>query len=133
MLEPHALGDAEIDVCRTCRGIWLDWFDGEVTSLARKARERPEIGGATASAVASGPREPRCPRCAELLTIDFVRGVGLLRCRSCVGVFVERQNIATLASVAPPTEGEPASETWDLARLVRWLSELLFGTPPSTR
>jgi len=131
-LEPYALGDAEIDVCPSCRGIWLDWFDGEVTSLVRKARKRPELGTAGGSAGATGARTPCCPRCAEALTIDFVHGVGLLRCRSCIGVFVERQNVATLADVTPPTEREP-SEAWDLARLVRRLRAFLFGALPSTQ
>jgi Zn-finger nucleic acid-binding protein len=129
-LEPQALDDAEIDVCPSCRGLWLDWFDGEIASLVKKARARPDIGAGVGSSASTDGREPRCPRCGEPLGIDFVHGVGLLRCGACAGVFVERQNVAALADVVPRSERESATEGLDLARFVKWLSELLFGAPP---
>jgi len=73
--------DAEVDVCDSCNGLWVDWFDGEVRAIAtetvRVNEERPsapataEDGGEKArpsrnEALAIGA----CPRCTKQLITE---------------------------------------------------------------
>lgn len=142
------VGDAEVDLCPACGGIWLDWFDGETSALAvgvlEKEKHRP-------SAPARSPapsNEPRatgaCPRCTRQLASQryvatFVQdgkrhehatSADLLRCEECVGVFVSRSSAETIVAVAnadgprslPPSDVKPA--LWD--RLLAVLSRI-FG------
>ena len=40
VMEERGPANARIDVCRACGGVWLDWFDGEATALARAVERR---------------------------------------------------------------------------------------------
>jgi len=97
---------AEVDVCDACEGLWIDWFDGEIQTLAVEAEAArsdrvtpptplaPPVPGGTGGA-------PMCPRCQRGLTTELYRfsdalegelvaGVELLRCPECAGSFVPR-------------------------------------------
>jgi Zn-finger nucleic acid-binding protein len=121
-LEPQALDDVEIDVCTDCRGIWFDWFDGELTSLARRLEASTAPARAT---VITRAREHPCPRCFEELGADLVHGTEVLRCASCAGAFVDRAGAEALGRVSPSSESP--SEVKGFARLAAWLREHLFG------
>ena len=100
----EAVPSAEIDVCDPCGGLWVDWFDGEVHTLAAEAEaarvdrgEPPPRVGARRARDGAGT----CPRCQRPLTPELYRfsdasddelvtGVELLRCSECAGSFVPR-------------------------------------------
>lgn len=103
-MRSEAVPSAEVDVCDTCGGLWVDWFDGEVHTLAAEAeaarvdRGTPPPG--MLDDLAKGGTSS-CPRCMRELTSELYRfpdanddeiltGVELLRCAECAGSFVPR-------------------------------------------
>jgi len=122
----ESVGDADVDVCSACGGMWVDWFDGEVrqvatTVMAREgSRPPPPPSPPRNEMVATGA----CPRCSRQLAVEryVVRvgvdgrglsqttGADLLRCEECAGVFVARTSAALLATL-PPDEAAPPSST----------------------
>jgi Zn-finger nucleic acid-binding protein len=129
----EVLDEAEVDVCASCGGMWVDWFDGEVkhvasevlkTETARASRPSLDSSSLRNEAFATGA----CPRCtrqlaieryvvkaevgrgAERTSIATATGADLLRCEECAGVFVPRTSAGLLATL-PPDEDEvpPAS------------------------
>src|SRR5579883_1993239 len=85
-MEVRAAGDAEIDVCPTCRGMWLDWFDGDTVSLVELAMPLSRRPSAPMLA------EPRCPRCERNLASDAhaTSDTSVWRCGECAGTFLPR-------------------------------------------
>ncbi len=133
-METESVGDAEVDVCTVCRGIWIDWFDGEIRKVARTvvATERargsvppPPHSPLRAEANATGA----CPRCTRQLTsepyvvhttvgeaqahtsVSQGTGADLLRCEECAGVFVPRASAGLLATLPADEEPPPSSTT----------------------
>jgi Zn-finger nucleic acid-binding protein len=106
----EAVPSAEVDICDACGGLWIDWFDGEVQTLAIEAeaarveRGTPPPGmlpNARANNMQSGGGASACPRCMRQLEQELfqfsdategelVTGVELLRCSECAGSFVPR-------------------------------------------
>lgn len=135
------LADADVDVCGFCGGAWVDWFDGEVKSVATavvagelgRASQSPEPSGLRNEAFATGA----CPRCSCQLVVEryVVRadvcggeqsqrtsvsqttGADLLRCEQCAGVFVPRTSAGLLATL-PADEEAPRSSSESSASLV---------------
>lgn len=99
---------AEVDVCDGCGGLWVDWFDGEVQTLAAEAEARrlerdgrAHVAPAGARTMRPAEATPTCPRCLRPLALEhhrfsdasegeLVTGVELLRCAECAGSFVPR-------------------------------------------
>ncbi|MEA2751329.1 MAG: hypothetical protein QOI41_5472 [Myxococcales bacterium] len=94
---------AELEVCDACEGLWVDWFDGEVSTIAVEAEARRVERGAPPPSWPSKPTSgsPACPRCRRALVgelyrfsdakhDDLIAGVELLRCADCAGAFVPR-------------------------------------------
>jgi Zn-finger nucleic acid-binding protein len=133
----EALAEAEVDVCGSCGGMWVDWFDGEVRRVAvevldtessrdaaRASRPSAPTSSLRSEAVATGA----CPRCTRQLVVEryvvspsaarrnesaareATTGADLLRCEECAGVFVPRTT-AHLLSALPADEPAPASST----------------------
>jgi len=99
----EAVPSAEVDVCDACGGLWVDWFDGEVHTLAAEAEAaRVDRGtvppGFTVPARGGSGACPRCQRAlatelyrfADASDDELVSGVELLRCTECAGSFVPR-------------------------------------------
>jgi Zn-finger nucleic acid-binding protein len=126
------LGEAEVDVCNACGGLWVDWFDGEVRNIATEALSHPSH----APMPPGQHNEPRaigaCPRCTRQLareryvikaavkatdpkdgsdnvTVAQETGAELLRCEECAGAFVSRTSAETLATL-PADEEPPPSQ-----------------------
>jgi Zn-finger nucleic acid-binding protein len=125
----EVLAEAEVDVCGSCGGMWVDWFDGEVKRVAtevldgerqRASRPSAETSSLRNEAFATGA----CPRCTRQLAIEryvvkadvrgssgertsvsTTTGADLLRCEECAGVFVPRTSAGLLATL-PPDEDE---------------------------
>jgi Zn-finger nucleic acid-binding protein len=127
ILAPTAVGDAIIDVCPACGGIWVDWFDGELTAMVKGARAR-SLG------VAPGAKgDASCPRCRRPLDAEqyLESRVEILRCGDCAGAFVPGSAVRTLVAL-DPEEREPTG-AW--ARLISVLQRWLGWTetsPPGT-
>jgi len=102
----EAVPSAEIDVCDGCGGLWVDWFDGEVRTIAVEAEvARVDRGALLRAHPVDGTNAARgsgaCPRCQRQLANELYRftdasedelvsGVELLRCAECAGSFVSR-------------------------------------------
>ncbi len=107
-LLPHELSQepaSVVDVCRECAGIWVDWFDGELTGIARDA------GGARPAPESARPGKaitPSCPRCRRPLHEERYRdgAAVLLRCGECAGAFVPRASAKAIASLSVDAGGE---------------------------
>jgi hypothetical protein len=115
----RALEGCEVDICTTCGGIWVDWFDGEVRMVTTEA-----LGAAPVTPRSDGGDRPSrneaiaigaCPRCTRQLVAerykldDKATGAELLRCEDCLGVFVAKSSAEMLA-VLPPEDEPPPSK-----------------------
>jgi Zn-finger nucleic acid-binding protein len=95
---------AELEVCDACEGLWVDWFDGDVSTIAVEAESArldrgTPLPSRPSAATSVGPKT--CPRCQHALVAelyrfsdarndDLIGGVELLRCAECAGAFVPR-------------------------------------------
>jgi Zn-finger nucleic acid-binding protein len=112
---------ALVDVCSDCGGVWVDWLDGEVASVARRAARR-----AHGHSRAPGALQGACPGCGQELYADRYEPEGpeVFRCGGCAGTFVPRASLGPLgrARSAGPANGTPA-----LTRALDALREWLLG------
>jgi Zn-finger nucleic acid-binding protein len=95
---------AEVDVCDSCGGLWVDWFDGDVHTLAAETEAaRIDRGTPLPTPNAKAGGSGACPRCIRALGPEHYRfrdasddelltGVELLRCSECLGSFVPRSS-----------------------------------------
>lgn len=124
----QALTECEVDVCTSCGGIWVDWFDGEVRQVTAEALggeaspPRPSIERASRNeAIAIGA----CPRCTRQIVAERYKvegqatGADLLRCEDCLGVFVTKSSGEMLAAL-PPEDEPPASEGPEVLDPLPW-------------
>lgn len=92
---------AEVDVCDACGGLWIDWFDGDIPTLAAEAEEARASRGTPIPSRPASPGHGSCPRCTrplhadtfhfpEAAAGDLIDHVELLRCEECAGSFVPR-------------------------------------------
>ncbi len=97
---PSRDGPVEVELCDGCGCFYVEFFDGELTRLARalvpflhprEQRSRP-------------PGEPRCPDCDVPFTLQpyAERELLLRRCPSCLSAFLTSEEVGSLAR--PPTE-----------------------------
>ena len=70
LVETMTKGGVLVDVCKTCKGVWLD--RGEVFFFSRKPKELEQL-------LASETTPSRCRRAA----IARAAGCSLAKCRSC--------------------------------------------------
>jgi Zn-finger nucleic acid-binding protein len=130
-MELRTAGDATIDVCPTCRGLWLDWFDGDtlsVTELALPLSRRAAV---------QMPGPPSCPRCTQPLQQreHAHGGPEVWRCGECAGSFLPRDTVDALliwsASAGweqPPADAPPESiRQASLVERLRRALRTLFG------
>jgi len=124
VMEERGPADSRIDLCRGCGGVWLDWFDGEATALARAV----EQAGFDHTGAAGHP-SLACPRCQIQLSAERFRDQGpdVLRCGDCQGLFLSDEAVSRIAALNPAAE-PAADETGPLDRLIGVLRRLV-GTP----
>lgn len=143
-MSPEAVKDAEVDVCTSCGGIWVDWFDGEIRKVARVVlASEADRASRPSSPLGEGAATGACPRCLRQLVPeryvvhapdgDQPTGASLLRCEECAGAYVSRASAALLATL-PADEPPPPSVDGDSPVLTtsRWggfasLLKLLVG------
>lgn len=122
-LEPHVLSGsaAEVDLCKRCGGVWIDWEDGDLTALAREvppaeARVLPTsgLGG--------------CPRCNRQLRVEvFLGEAEVLRCAECAGAFLPYASIGRIASGTPADARDSPVGPGAFARAVALVRGWLAG------
>jgi len=116
-MRAESVPSAEVDVCDACGGLWIDWFDGDVPTLAAETEAVRVERGTPVPAIA-GQLSGACPRCARALAPDVYRfpdtqpgdlivHVDLLRCEECAGSFVSRSSAHLLLdrALSPRTMG----------------------------
>lgn len=130
----EATPSAELEVCDACEGMWVDWFDGEVhtvaveAELARVERGTPPPSRPPEPGTGAGVGAGTCPRCSRALVAELypfsdarddelVPGVELLRCAECAGAFVPRGSAYLLLD---RVNEEKTQTSWE-ALLAQWL------------
>jgi Zn-finger nucleic acid-binding protein len=100
-MQPEETTDADVDVCPTCFGLWIDAQDGELVHVVQQVAGL-EVGAAPSEGSA------RCPRCEEPLVFHVIRGVRpfVHRCLACGGTFVPRDAFDEIAAL--PDDGRNA-------------------------
>ena len=112
LLEQRIAGEAEIDVCPKCHGIWVDWFDGALKTIAHDAAPIPPADPMTGG-------NNLCPRCTQPLHFEKL----LRRCSECAGTFVPRSAFDDLLVAIEPVKEEPTV----FQRMKKVLRELIHG------
>lgn len=117
-MDERGAADVMVDVCPTCRGLWIDWFDGDTVDVAMKAAPL-----SMRAPVAIDPSKTFCPRDQQPLAFSNhalhteasgpITGHGpmLLRCGECGGSFVPRTVFDELLELATHPEGEAEPNT----------------------
>jgi Zn-finger nucleic acid-binding protein len=123
VLDAIELRAALVERCPACAGVWIDWFDGNLGSVARQLDDQPGRGGGGQGTLA-------CPRCQRSLVPELVPGPGahvFWRCPECAGSFVPHASLEELAVAA--LRQEAAEQRRSLRqRLAAALRELLGWT-----
>lgn len=110
-----------VEVCPDCSGLWIDWFDGELATVALQTGPLPR-GGPHAE---RGTRA--CPKCRVRLEESrySIDGPVVLRCGECAGAFVSRDVVDRLVTMGPvlDTREHPSVPSWLqlMQRLRHWL------------
>lgn len=132
-MDERGAGDAMVDVCSHCRGLWIDWFDGDTVDVAMKAAPL-----SVRAPVALDLTKAFCPRCLRLLTFtnhaihEYAsgpltdHGPLLLRCGECMGTFVPRTVFDELIELAN-TEEEDTRPDSPLGKLLAVIRRLLMS------
>lgn len=118
MMEPKILEGCTVDVCSRCRGLWVDWFDGELFQVTR------EVGALSQREPVALPPDAPCPRCHRKL--EWGKPHTLLRCGECGGTFVPRPAFDEILALAmEASAGDEGRPVHPFVRLLR----ALFGGP----
>lgn len=96
LLQEKPTPGATVDVCADCHAVWIDWFDGDVSTVAAAVDVRPAVSQAK-------PGDRICPRCKDVLAPEHLRGQGpeILRCPSCAGVLIASTQLAEVVALGP--------------------------------
>lgn len=116
------LGDRDgVDVCDTCGGALLDFFDGEPTALARKLSEHAEN-----FSIVPGDSPLGCPDCEiKMVTTAYLEpdGPSISRCTQCFCIFVTASQVVELGKFQQLERLQDSPDWFD--RLVAALRALL--------
>ena len=120
-------GTTGVDLCDSCGGVFLEFFDGEPVALSR--RLLPALHPARPEAPSVG-NEPLCPDCRTPMVEQpyLRRGPSIARCESCMSVFATRAQLQELAGFRIPDDGG-AAPTWADAMAERLAG--VFETTPA--
>lgn len=118
-MEDRAAADAVVDVCSACHAVWIDWFDGDIATVAGDVHVTKTIPAHVAD------KHP-CPRCRTELTSErlYQTGPHVLRCLDCSGVLVPSAVLDDVVALGPSDQrGEP-HEAGTLARMLAKLRKV---------
>lgn len=114
---------AEIDRCASCGGVFLEFFDGEPSALARGLEKRsdlPPTGGRGHGG------DHLCPDCGEPMVIRpyLDQGPAIPRCETCLAVFLTPALRHEMAQLRLAREPEESEERGWMDRLMTWLDRV---------
>jgi len=121
LLEEKPTPGAVVDVCADCHAVWIDWFDGDLATVAAEVRVRPALP-------AGHQGRKVCPRCQEDLRSEKLRGHGpsVFRCGGCQGVLVPSAVLSEVVEMGPADEASAEAAPEGLvARTVAAIRNLL--------
>jgi Zn-finger nucleic acid-binding protein len=122
-MDERSLDDALVEVCPSCKGLWIDWFDGDLVHVAKQAAP---LSVPPLAAVPTG--NPSCADCrCKMVFEHYATGPGLWRCGACAGTFVPRSSFEALVDLASPVAKEQRTA---LQRLVDVVAKLLDSALP---
>lgn len=129
VMEQRLLSEATVDTCAQCRGLWVDWFDGDLVAIVKESAPlsfRPAV---------ELPIGAPCPRCTRALMPESVGDVTLLRCAECAGCFVPRAAFNAVLDLDLPAHAreEASDEKKSAFARLRLAIAKLFGAEPTTR
>jgi ssDNA-binding Zn-finger/Zn-ribbon topoisomerase 1 len=135
MMEERGAQDVMVDVCPNCRGLWIDWFDGDTVEVASKAAPL-----SVRAPVAIDLSKAFCPRCQRPLNFTNhvvhehasgnLANVGpvLLRCGECGGTFVPRTVFDEMLELANHPDEETIPDS-PLGKLLAALRRIFAASP----
>jgi hypothetical protein len=115
-LEPQWVGvgaeRVEVDACKRCDGVFIEYFDGEASAIARAL-------GPAHGEVGPLPHAGTCSDCGAPMALHRYVGNGpfLLRCESCLAIFATPAMLEELAAYGLPLE--PNAKNSGLLALLR--------------
>jgi len=80
----------DVDICGSCKGVWLDWGElGDLKELRELRRLIPSMTGS--AAWQRDLQDGRCPACEERPTLARldVGAFGIDRCPGCLGLWFD--------------------------------------------
>lgn len=120
-MEDRAAADAVVDVCTACNAVWIDWFDGDVATVAG------EIDVVKTIPAHVSDKHP-CPRCRTELVSErlYQTGPFVYRCHDCSGVLVPSAALADVVAVGPADRRGESLENGTFDRMIAKLRKV-FG------
>ena len=105
----------ELDVCRQCGGVFLDYFDGEPAAIAAHLRDSVRPGAGAINLPVT------CTDCDVAMELQSYLETGpeMFRCTACMAAFVTPDQVGVLARFTMPDT--PAPERGWVAILKAWL------------
>ena len=111
-MEPTHVNDVAVDICSSCRGLWLD--RDELRRLSAHPEELEALRKHLGDQEPDGEPEASgdCPACKRRLSVASVGSFRVEYCTTCGGVFLDRgeldkvleqtkaKNIATIVALA---------------------------------
>ncbi len=130
VMEQRVLSGSTVDTCPTCRGLWVDWFDGELLSIVKETAPL-SIREGYKTEVTGG----KCPRCTQPLTAETFdnKSIALLRCSDCAGCFIPRASFTMLLELDLPAYSRHDADVGKVDAFTRLLLAIrkLFGAEPT--
>ncbi len=120
-MEDRAASDAIVDVCSDCHAVWIDWFDGDIGTLAADIQVPKVIPQSLTD------KRP-CPRCHVDLVAEKLYGHGphVYRCGDCSGVLVPSAVLEEVVGMVPSAEQQDSADDGPIARAIAKLRRV-FG------
>lgn len=119
-MEDRAAADAVVDVCTECHAIWIDWFDGDIATVASEVEVVKTIPAHVSD------KHP-CPRCRTELVSErlYKTGPFVYRCHDCSGVLVPSAYVDEVVAIGPADRRGEAIDNGPLARMLAKLRKVL--------
>jgi Zn-finger nucleic acid-binding protein len=120
-MEDRAASDAVVDVCTECHAVWIDWFDGDIATVASDVQVTKTIPARVSD------KHP-CPRCRIELVSEklYETGPYVYRCSDCSGVLIPSAVLDEVVALGPAEQHLDTEDTGPLGRALAKLRRV-FG------
>lgn len=105
--------DKGVDLCQECSGVFLDFFDGDPSILARALGSHLN-DNSLVTGFQHYSEHLACPDCKATFNSSLYGGDGpsLFRCPTCAGVFLTRRQFRELAAYRETTYCDEDTGDW---------------------